>query len=363
MMEILQITAAFNFLLATFFIWYNKSKLDTAIYWFSFFLLGKGLTLLSNVLIAGNIIPDHPIIFGFGVLLNSFLFFYAPFLYIFVISIVKGSVSIWKQMLHFIPFLFFLVLSILVVVLLPVQSNNSLFADVINLRNTFEVLYFVQVIVYTWISIKIISHDSMASRKERKIVKWVNTILITFLLVWILFLLNYLVDASSVFSNLSLVLGLLLLVVLANITLFMLFTNPEYFYINLFSKVNKPKNNEVINEIRYQSLCKLVQERKLFKNPDLKIGDLSKAFGESSRNTSTLINTYFKGNYHDFINAYRIDEAKCLLENTEEDVTILSILYESGFNSKSVFNTVFKNIVGETPSSYRKKYITSKYGF
>lgn len=361
-MDIIQLIAAFNFLMATGFIWYNKRKLDPAIYVFSFFLLGKGLTLLSNDLIIGESFPDSIWIYGLGVLMNSFLFFYAPFLYFFSEHITKGDVSIKRHRIHFIPFIIFSLLSIAVVFYLFIDRSGVGFKLMANLRNTFESLYFIQVIGYTLASLWIFGKYQATSKKSREVSKWIKLILIIFLMVWLLFLVNSTMLASPVLSQLSLILGMLLLIVLANITLFMLFSNPEYFYNTLVPKVVKTYSSDVVTRKKYEDLCRIVQEKELYKIPDLKIGDLSDAIGESTRNTSAIINTYYEGNYYDFINAYRIEEAKNLLENTDQDVTILSILYEAGFNSKSVFNTVFKNMVGETPSSYRKTHLAAKYG-
>lgn len=49
---------------------------------------------------------------------------------------------------------------------------------------------------------------------------------------------------------------------------------------------------------------------------------------------------------------YRINHARNLLELREEGKTIREIMIESGFNSKSVFNTAFKQKTGMTPTQY-----------
>ncbi|MBR9853071.1 MAG: helix-turn-helix transcriptional regulator [Algicola sp.] len=361
-MEILQLIAAFNFLMATGFIWYNKEKLDQAIYVFSFFLLGKGITLLSNGMIVGDVFPENIVVYGSGILLNSFLFFYAPFLYFFAMNITKGEVSIKEHRIHFVPFIIFSLLSIAVVLYLFLDSSGAAFKLMVYLRNTFESLYFLQVIGYTLAGLWILKKYQATSKKSREISKWIKVILTVFLLIWVLFLMNSIMIEFPFLSSLSLFLGMVLLMALANITLFMLFSNPEYFYNTLVPKVVKSYSSDVVTKKKYDDLCRIVKEKELYKIPDLKIGDLSDAIQESARNTSAIINTYYEGNYYDFINSYRIEEAKNLLENMEQDVTILSILYEAGFNSKSVFNTVFKNMVGETPSSYRKTHLAAKYG-
>ena len=58
----------------------------------------------------------------------------------------------------------------------------------------------------------------------------------------------------------------------------------------------------------------------------------------------------------DFINTYRIEKAKeRLLHPKDEKETILEVMYEVGFNSKSSFNTVFKKKTGLTPSQYKDR--------
>ena len=68
---------------------------------------------------------------------------------------------------------------------------------------------------------------------------------------------------------------------------------------------------------------------------------------------SILINQQIGKHFFDFINEYRIREAKILLKD-QPNLTVLEILYQVGFNSKSSFYTAFKKETGITPSDYRK---------
>lgn len=62
----------------------------------------------------------------------------------------------------------------------------------------------------------------------------------------------------------------------------------------------------------------------------------------------------------DFVNEYRINYAKeLLLDQKRQDLTVLEILYDAGFNSKSSFNTEFKKRTGVTPTEYRKMHSLS----
>ena len=59
--------------------------------------------------------------------------------------------------------------------------------------------------------------------------------------------------------------------------------------------------------------------------------------------------------FPDYLNSYRIEEAKSYLKNPEfSKYTIVSIGLEAGFNSKSSFYSVFKKATGQTPATFKK---------
>jgi len=75
---------------------------------------------------------------------------------------------------------------------------------------------------------------------------------------------------------------------------------------------------------------------------------------------SQIINQKMEKNFTDFINEYRIEEAKGLLTNpTYRDEKIEGIAYDSGFNTPSSFYAAFKKFTGSTPTQYRKKAISN----
>ncbi len=61
-----------------------------------------------------------------------------------------------------------------------------------------------------------------------------------------------------------------------------------------------------------------------------------------------------QSNFYDYISKYRIEEAKSILSDQSSNKTVLEILYEVGFNSKSSFNTAFKKYTGVTPSKFKR---------
>lgn len=119
----------------------------------------------------------------------------------------------------------------------------------------------------------------------------------------------------------------------------------------LEEKTIKP---EILNEDLLK-LKKYMTDEKPFLNPDLKIQDISKEINIPVRELSVLINHQLGQHFYDFVNTYRVENAmEILKDSSKSKVTILEILYEVGFNSKSSFNTAFKKQTGNTPTTYRK---------
>ncbi len=76
----------------------------------------------------------------------------------------------------------------------------------------------------------------------------------------------------------------------------------------------------------------------------------------SEKELSVLINKFTEKHFFDFINSYRIDYARQLLKENKE-LTVLEIVYQVGFNSKSSFYTAFKKETDTTPTMYRKSVV------
>jgi len=107
-------------------------------------------------------------------------------------------------------------------------------------------------------------------------------------------------------------------------------------------------------------LTRLMQEEKVFLDPDLNLQKLSQQLHVHYNHLSRIINEHMGKSFNDYINGYRIEEAgKMLADPVESQKTILEIAYDTGFYSKSVFNTAFKKFTGLTPSQYKKK-VSSK---
>jgi AraC-like DNA-binding protein len=105
-------------------------------------------------------------------------------------------------------------------------------------------------------------------------------------------------------------------------------------------------------------LDRFMNSQNPFTNPELKLKDLAETIKTTERNLSQVINEYKQQNFSDYINSYRVKYAMRLLsDQTLKEKTILWVLFEAGFNSKSSFNTIFKKNAGCTPAEFRKNSI------
>jgi len=118
---------------------------------------------------------------------------------------------------------------------------------------------------------------------------------------------------------------------------------------------NKLDNNEKSFDDLEEQLNQYMVNEKAFLNENLRLSDVAKEMSISTNELSFFINNTYQKNFYKYVNDYRIAYAcKLLKDETYNKYTIVAIGFESGFNSKSTFNQVFKEQTNQTPSAYRK---------
>ena len=93
--------------------------------------------------------------------------------------------------------------------------------------------------------------------------------------------------------------------------------------------------------------------------PSLTINHLSEKLSIHPKHLSQVVNEKFRQNFFDFINSYRVEEAKKFLSRrSRNNLNITQILFEVGFNSKAAFNRAFIKHVGMSPREFKRQYET-----
>ncbi|KAA2244840.1 AraC family transcriptional regulator [Chitinophaga agrisoli] len=160
----------------------------------------------------------------------------------------------------------------------------------------------------------------------------------------------------------------------ANITKGSYISGPLYFslitYLIIFVLLYRKKANDLssfagqkygdrkLNEDEAQKIVAKLQMvmsgKALFRNPNLKIGDLAHEIDVPGHQLSRVLNDSLGKNFTLFVNEYRVNAA-CKLLSSRTNFTIEAIGDEVGFNSKSTFFAAFKKIKGLTPNAYMRK--------
>ncbi|MGD8175718.1 helix-turn-helix domain-containing protein [Marinimicrobium sp. ARAG 43.8] len=133
-------------------------------------------------------------------------------------------------------------------------------------------------------------------------------------------------------------------------------------YVHLFDRVEPPvkeaaqtPSQRSYTDEQIARVQRLMADQKPYLLHDITIETLSRRASIPERTLSRMLNQHFGKNFFEFINSYRIEEAKRLLADPDcGQKTILDLMNDAGFTSKSTFNTLFKKHVGQTPSQYRK---------
>ncbi|MDG1332320.1 MAG: helix-turn-helix domain-containing protein [Crocinitomicaceae bacterium] len=118
----------------------------------------------------------------------------------------------------------------------------------------------------------------------------------------------------------------------------------------------KYKKSLFTNEelLRYKKRLKdLMENDKLYLDPGLTLRSLAEYMNLPPNHMSQLLNEGFDQNFSYYINTYRLEDFKLkLMTGAAHQLTLLALAYDSGFNSKTVFNTFFKKKMGTTPKAY-----------
>jgi len=186
----------------------------------------------------------------------------------------------------------------------------------------------------------------------KKFSKWFTIYLGTYLAVFILLAA---LDSYSVFIDNLIFLGEAIFVLTVG---FYAIRKPEIYSgpvlkSTLTEKYEKSSLTEEESTTYARELINLMETEKPYRKSDLRLPDLAERLSVSTNHLSQVLNQELGMSFFEFVNRYRVDEAKKKLIHPDyRHLTFLAIAYEVGFSSKASFNRVFKKFTGQTPSSF-----------
>ena len=201
------------------------------------------------------------------------------------------------------------------------------------------------------------------SNMEKVHLSWLRALVIGFLLVMVSEAILVAAKIINIYTNFSFSLlvnigltGYYITFALVNL---LVFTAVRYF--GAFEQVNEIKITKKMRDERFfqpelaLSVDDAIRGGQIYMDPDITLDKLAESLKILPRDLSSLINRHFGINFYEFINRYRIEEAKRMLTSEEYKATTITDIYlKVGFNSKSVFYTFFKKLEGMTPSQCRQ---------
>ncbi|MEE1943777.1 AraC family transcriptional regulator [Pedobacter sp. KR3-3] len=329
--------------------------------------------MLQNIGLSTGLFNENDLLFQFLGIAN---FAIAPIFYLSV-CFYATPFSSWKHRdyLHF-AFAFLMLLIIVASLFLdqeiPAETITTAQQD--SAEHIFNLLFGLQLTVYCVLAYqKIAKHRQnillLNSSIEYIELKWLQNLCIGVMVLaffWLADILFKLSDTSSLVDDLTSLLYLTGVLYIA----YQWLRQKEIFPYNLGEQeelkaiiaettqqeLEKKKlvPDDKLEELKTQ-VRELIETHKPYLADDLNLIKLAEQLNMSSHQLSYVINNGFNENFYQLINRYRVEEAKKLILDPKMDhLSLLGIAFEVGFSSKTVFNTTFKKMTGQTPSEYKR---------
>ncbi len=333
-----------------------------------FFVVTFACAMLEIFLHALGLHVQYPVAFIF---LEAVRFLSAPTLYLSILYFTSTSKRFKaRDLWHFAPYAFWLLFQAINVW----RGNNMQFESEFVQNSLMHVIRFViplQTVVYLFLSFrKLRLHQrnikKVASATEAIDLSWLRHFLLALVAVVLVWFNLAFFNITELYEYTP----FLYLVGLYCLAYFSLrqqevfaFATAQLAELDPIIGPGSSENNEKqkrLSESMVQSLKvkleQVMQFDKAFLENNLSLPILAHAVGISAHELSYLINEAYGENFYAFVNRHRVDEAKRLLSSTQhEQLNMLGVAYQAGFNSKTTFNTAFKKQTGQSPSAYLKQ--------
>jgi AraC-like DNA-binding protein len=373
--NILFILIIFQLLFLSFYLFTQQSGTKVGNRLLGIFFLSIGLNLLDVFLLVSGVYFSHPNLAGFGTCLPLL---FGPLLYFYTQSVVYKNFSLTiKSLKHFSAFLIFFSATELYYLFQPFEVKESILRHILEHHfpisiSLVSVFIFIQFLFYAISSLRLASAyknaaNQLFSDSRRTNVSWLYSTIIFFILIMFVTTLNGLLTQTAFSKYYLFAFNIIILAVFIFViqVLTKALRQPYFFSFGespgtrrtfLPAKVNISGEDKNEKEMIIQMVIQYMQNDKPYLEPELTLDQLALQLSIKPRALSQAINEILQQNFFDFINRFRIEEAKRLLTKPiDEKITVLEVLYKVGFNSKSSFNTLFKKYTGQTPTEFRKK--------
>jgi AraC-like DNA-binding protein len=307
---------------------------------------------------------------------NSMYLLLMPFLYLYIRSLCYKDFRLKvTHLLHGIPFCIFVVFSLFIYFLNHAIPHIDIFIflqrQIGPIENwSHKIILHIQILSYLVASAVVLTQyrkglRDLYSSIDNIDLYWCNLLLAAFAAMWFLDFLDWLLYISHASSQLVSY-WMLISSLLINLTFTLIVTYKGLTQSGIFSGIQAPPKYAASRlelsdcENIVKKLTEFVKNEKPYLTSSLSVEDLSKKIKIPIRNLSQAMRTCLNQNFYDFINIQRIEEIKKrMIDKRFQNLTLLALAYDVGFNSKSVFNAAFKKHTGMTPKEFKRKHSSS----
>ncbi|WP_459211601.1 helix-turn-helix domain-containing protein [Aquimarina rhabdastrellae] len=331
---------AFNGLLLSLYFFFFIKKRQASFYYLGMLLLMLSIRIGKSVFFYFNPKLSQTFL-QIGL---SACFLIGPFLLLYIKTSLASNINHKKALsLHFFPWLtLILVVGFLYPYVIYPDLWCNQFFKAINYQWLFYLLWS-SYLMYPIIKKGLAQRDKMLYNEL-----WILSVFIGNIIIW---------AAYFTSSYTSYIVGALSFSFVLYLSILILFKRKQSFTTShhetslkyATNKINTVEAKELINALKL-----IMEEQKPYINPNIKLIDIAKSLHISPHRLSQLMNDNLQKNFSLFINEYRIEEAKRLLQ-LYPSYTLEAISYEAGFNSKSSFYATFKKLTGYTPAQFRNQ--------
>jgi AraC-like DNA-binding protein len=327
-------------------------------------------------------------------LLNSFLlefsdtvtFLYGPIFWFYTLSLTKPDFRFKSfDWIHLLPFISLGILKLFV----GLHYDDRF----IHIVKVVALLKFISLLVYSIFVFRLVREHQRTiklifSNLESRRLDWLKYLSLGIIALWFIAFLSSILELLS-FSNKYGYDGLVFQVAFDSFIITMTYFGFQQQDVYVVVRENLGKNEDIysvdgpahkdvgrdkLSSVKYQKsglnekhskeihteLMNLIINSEVYKNEDLTLYSLAELLNVSPNYLSQVINSIEKRSFFDFINFHRVEAVKKSISLKEkENITILGIAYESGFNSKAAFHRAFKKFVGMTPTEYKRARLDS----
>jgi len=351
--------AAINAIFFTGYLWFKRNRNTRSSVLLSLFLLITAYRIIQMLL---HDLQDD---FNIGINLKTFFFFIptfpliGPILYLYIKSItIKDFQFRISHLLHSVPFLVFLVFNMLNRHNFPLSPDNRDFYFVYCLAISVILIQFLiyLIISYNYAQKLIIRGKADQFPKENLNPFWIRNIVTFISVLWFIYVM-YCFQTYFCFYLATTVIEAFYYSLFSYWILYNELREQKITFINNFIVRYRSSGISAEDALKYKAMIlDYVSKNELYKDHNITLGKFAKNLSLTPHVVSQVINEQLSCNFNDFINSYRVEEAKRMLNDPAmKNITVASIAYDSGFNTLSAFNTAFKKFTGLTPSQFRNK--------